>query len=98
RSEELRAWALRVLSVALTGYADAVTPILFGRERSGKTSLTQILVTVLGNYGHAASPKLLNAQDSSHDAIIYDLKGRRLSFVDEGPRQGHNARSEEHTS
>jgi P4 family phage/plasmid primase-like protien len=88
---EVRAWALRVLSIALTGYADAALPVLYGRERSGKTSLIEMIVTVLGSYAHAANPKLLSAQDASHDAIIYDLKGRRLSFIDEGPKRGYES-------
>jgi P4 family phage/plasmid primase-like protien len=88
---QVRAWALRVLSVALTGYPDAALPMLWGRERSGKTSLVEMLVTVLGSYAHAANPKLLNPQDNTHDAIVYDLKGRRLSFIDEGPKRGHEA-------
>lgn len=88
---EVRAWALRVLSIALTGYADAALPILYGPERSGKTSLVEMLVEVLGSYAHAASPKLLSSQDMSHPEIVYDLKGRRLSFIDEGPRRGHDA-------
>lgn len=88
---EARAWALRVLSVALSGYPDAVVPVLYGKERSGKTSLVEMLVQILGSYAHAANAKLLSAQDNSHDVIIYDLMGRRLSFVDEGPKRGHEA-------
>lgn len=87
---EERAWSLRVLSVALTGYPDAVVPVLYGRERSGKTSLIELMVQVLGSYAHAANAKLLG-DNKDHDAIIYDLKGRRLSFIDEGPRRGHDA-------
>ncbi|GLW32258.1 DNA polymerase [Actinoplanes regularis] len=88
---EVRSWALRVLSIALTGYPDAALPVLYGRERSGKTSLIEMLVTVLGSYAHAANPKLLSSGDNSHDTILYDLKGRRLSFIDEGPKRGHDA-------
>jgi P4 family phage/plasmid primase-like protien len=88
---EVRAWALRVLSVALTGYPDAVLPVLYGRERSGKTSVVEILVEVLGSYAHAASAKLLSSQDNAHPEIYWDLKGRRLSFIDEGPKRGHDA-------
>jgi P4 family phage/plasmid primase-like protien len=88
---EVRRWALRVLSIALTGYPDAALPVLYGPERSGKTSLVQMLVTLLGSYAHAASPKLLSSQDTSHPEMIWDLKGRRLSFIDEGPRRGHDA-------
>jgi len=87
---EIRAWALRVLSVALTGYPTAVVPMLYGRERSGKTSLIEFLLQTVGSYGHAANAKLLG-DNRDHDAIIYDLKGRRLSFIDEGPKRGHDA-------
>jgi P4 family phage/plasmid primase-like protien len=88
---EVRAWALRVLAIGLTGHADAALPVLYGTERSGKTSLIEMLVEVLGSYAHAASPRLLSAQDTSHPEIIWDLKGRRFSFIDEGPRRGHDA-------
>lgn len=88
---QVRAWTLRVLAVAMTGHADAVLPVLYGRERSGKTSLIEMLVQVLGSYAHAANPKLLSSGDTSHDAIVYDLKGRRLAFIDEGPKRGHDA-------
>lgn len=88
---EVRAWALRVLAITLTGYPDAALPILWGRERSGKTSLIEMLVEILGSYAHAANPKLLSSQETGHDTILYDLKGRRLSFIDEGPRRGHDA-------
>jgi P4 family phage/plasmid primase-like protien len=85
---EVRYWALRVLSIAFTGYADAALPILLGPPGTGKTTTVQLVMSLLGSYAHAANPKLLAAQDSSHDSIIFALKGRRLSFIDEGPREG----------
>lgn len=85
--EEIRAWALRVLSIALTGYSDRALPILQGEKGRGKTQVVNLLMSVLGSYAHAANPKLLGATDS-HDTIVYDLRGRRLSFIDEGPREG----------
>lgn len=88
---ELRAWALRVLSVALAGYPDAVLPVLYGPERTGKTSLVQLIIDVLGTYAHAADPRLLGGADNVHASVVYALKGRRLSFIDEGPRRGHLA-------
>ncbi len=87
---EVRAWAMRVLSVGLTGYPDAAVPILYGRERSGKTSLIELIMNVIGTYGHAADAKLLG-DVKEHSAIIYDLRGRRLSFIDEGPKRGLDA-------
>lgn len=85
--QDVRDWALRVLSVSLAGYPDAVLPVLFGDSRTGKSSLVALIVKVLGTYGHAADPRLLSSADS-HASIIYALKGRRLSFIDEGPRGG----------
>lgn len=87
---DIRAWALRVLSVAITGYPDAALPILYGRERSGKTSLVEMLLDVLGTYGRPANAKLLG-DNKDHDTIVYELKGARLAFIDEGPRKGYDA-------
>lgn len=87
---EVRAWALRVLSIALTGYPDAALPVLYGPERTGKTAIVSLLMDVLGSYAHAADSKLL-ASTEGHPSAIYALKGRRLSFIDEGPRRGQLA-------
>jgi P4 family phage/plasmid primase-like protien len=88
---EVRAWAMRVLSIALAGYPDAAIPVLYGPERTGKTALISLMVKVLGSYGHAADPRLLAGADNAHASVVYALKGRRLSFIDEGPRKGHLA-------
>lgn len=89
--ETIRRWALRVLSIAMTGYADAALPVLYGEERNGKTSIITLLMDALGTYGISADPKLLAGTDNAHSSIIYALKGVRLAFVDEGPRRGHLA-------
>jgi P4 family phage/plasmid primase-like protien len=86
--EALRGWALRVLAIAATGYADRALPILLGERGRGKTQVVALLMSVLGSYAHAADPRLLNGLDNAHASIIYALKGRRLSFIDEGPREG----------
>jgi DNA polymerase I-like protein with 3'-5' exonuclease and polymerase domains len=88
---EIRAWAVRVLAISLTGYPDAALPVLYGRERSGKSSVIGLLCRVLGTYGIAADARLLAGADQAHASIIYALKGCRLAFVDEGPRRGHLA-------
>lgn len=84
---EVRQWALRVLSIILTGYPDAALPILLGSAGTGKSSVVTLLMSVLGSYAHAANPKLLSG-DSGHDSIVFALKGRRMSVIDEGPREG----------
>ena len=84
---ELRAWAVRVLSIAATGYADRALPILLGETGRGKTQVVALMMSVLGSYAHAANPKLLSAATNEHDTIVFDLKGRRLSFIDEAPSE-----------
>jgi hypothetical protein len=86
---EVRRWALRVLSVGLTGHSDAVLPILYGPERSGKTTLVSRIVRLLGSYAHAVDAKLLGGDPTP--SMVFTLKGRRLAFIDEGPRRGHTA-------
>lgn len=88
---EVRVWAVRVLSVALTGYPDATMPVMVGERDRGKTQVVSLLLDTLGTYGIAANPKLLNSGDNSHDTIVYALKGARMAFIDEGPRSGHLA-------
>ena len=88
---ELRAWALRVLSIAVTGHSDKALPILVGERDRGKTQVISLIMSVLGSYAHAADPRLLGGADKAHASIIYALMGRRLSFVDEGPREGRVA-------
>lgn len=85
---EVRAWALRVLSVAFTGEPDAALPILLGPQRRGKSQVISLLMSILGTYGLAADPRLLASADNSHASIVYALMGRRLAFIDEGPREG----------
>lgn len=86
---EVRAWALRVLSIALTGYADKALPIMKGERDRGKTQVVVLLMSVLGTYAHAADPRLLGTEGAkAHQSIVFALKGRRLSFIDEGPREG----------
>ena len=85
----VRRWALRVLSIALTGYADRALPILLGETGRGKTQVISLLMSVLGSYAHAGDSRLLGAEGAkAHQSIVFALKGRRLSFIDEGPREG----------
>jgi DNA polymerase I-like protein with 3'-5' exonuclease and polymerase domains len=85
---EVRAWALRVLAIAFTGEPDAALPILLGPQRRGKTQVIHLLMSVLGSYALSADPRLLGGGDNAHASIIYALMGRRLAFIDEGPREG----------
>lgn len=87
----IRQWALHVLSVALTGYADAVLPILWGNTGRGKTSIITLVMSLLGTYAIPADPRLLVSADNAHASIVFALKGARLAFIDEAPRRGELA-------
>lgn len=90
--EEMRRWALRVLSIAFTGHPDKALPLLLGATDRGKTEVVNMLASVLGTYAlKSADARLLSAADRSHASIVYALKGRRLAFIDEAPRAGHLA-------
>jgi P4 family phage/plasmid primase-like protien len=87
---EIRAWVMRVMAAGLTGYPDAVLPVLYGSTRTGKSSFVSLLAKLLGTYAHAADARLLSSSET-HASIVYALKGRRMSTIDEGPRKGHLA-------
>lgn len=82
--DTVRAWALRVLSISLTGSPDAALPVLYGEEGRGKTSVVKMLMSVLGTYAHAVNPKLLT-DSTGHDSATLALRGLRLAFIDEAP-------------
>lgn len=84
---EVRAWAVRVLAITLTGYADRALPILLGETGRGKTQVVALIMSLLRTYAHSANPKLLSPNPNEHDTIVFDLKGRRLSFIDEAPSE-----------
>lgn len=86
----VRGWAVRVLSIALAGYPDAALPVIYGSERSGKSSVAALLADLLGTYGAAADARLLGGHDG-HASIVYALKGLRMAFIDEGPKRGQLA-------
>lgn len=91
----VRAWALRVLAVTFTGRSDRALPILLGDQGRGKTQVINLLMSVLGSYAHAADRRLLNSNgERAHQSIVFALKGRRLSFIDEGTKGGQFAEAQ----
>lgn len=87
--QELRHWALRVLSITLTGRSTADIPLLVGGAGRGKSAISELLLDLLGDYGHKAARELLDPAHKDPHAE-YGLKGRRLAFIDEAPQPGRN--------
>ncbi len=86
---ELRHWALRVLAITLTGKSTADIPLLVGAAGRGKSAVSELLLDLLGEYGHKAPRELLDPQHKDPHAE-YELKGRRLALIDEAPQPGRN--------
>jgi phage/plasmid-associated DNA primase len=75
---EQRAWALRVLGIAVTGYADRAMPIFWGDRGRGKTQVLALVSDVLGNYAVAADPRLLGSGEH-HGSVLLALAGSSSS-------------------
>ena len=82
--EEQRAWVMRLFGVATTGHADAALPILYGPPGAGKTSAVKLVGEALGSY--AVYPSALILDNTTNTTEERALLGKRLAFVDEGPR------------
>ena len=88
-SDEDRNYFMAVMGVCVTGTSDRVLPILFGPSGRGKSYAMRLVLSVMGSYGYTAPATLLGEHsDRAHEA---ELEGRRLVFVDEGPRAGRLA-------
>jgi general secretion pathway protein G len=79
---EKREFLQRFVGSALTGdTADERLPVLFGTGANGKSTTSQVLKRVLGDYALTAAPNLLIQQKyDSHPTEVADLRGSRLVF------------------
>jgi P4 family phage/plasmid primase-like protien len=87
---ELRAFMKRWFGWCLTGIVNAeVLPIFYGTGANGKSTLTNVLLEVLGDYGQQAPQDLLMVKRRDHPTELADLFGRRLvasAEIEEGVR------------
>jgi hypothetical protein len=86
--QELASWALLVLSAGVTGYPKKVIPVLKGGTDRGKSTVIDALSDILGSYFRPLNPKVLDSGTSTHDTVLMELKGARLTFLDEGIKRG----------
>jgi len=77
---ELEAFSDRAIGHALTGIVrDAVLHILFGEGLNGKTTLIELALHIMGDYGMSAAPGLLIAKKhEQHPTELADLRGMRF--------------------
>lgn len=82
--EELQRYLARAVGYSLTGGVGARKFFfLEGRGSNGKNALIEPVMMIMGSYAQTASPSLLTGTDRDHPAVLADLLGARLVFVDE---------------
>ncbi len=77
--EELRTFLRRWFGWCLTGIVNQeILPIFYGTGANGKSTLVNILLEILGDYGQQAPQDLLMVKRREHPTELADLFGRRL--------------------
>jgi phage/plasmid-associated DNA primase len=87
----LAAWTVLVLSAGVTGYPKKAVPVFKGDRDRGKSTLVEAVGDVLGTYFKPLNSKILDAGASTHDTVLMELKGTRLTFLDEAVERGKMA-------
>lgn len=78
----------RLLGIALTGdISEQIMPVWYGEGSNGKSTLVDVVLLILGDYGTTAPPELLVAKKwSQHPTEIADLAGKRFVAASETER------------
>jgi P4 family phage/plasmid primase-like protien len=77
--EAVRGFLQRAVGYAATGVArEEMLPILHGPGANGKSTLTGVLLEVLGDYAIQAAPDLLMLKKGAHPTELADLFGARF--------------------
>jgi putative DNA primase/helicase len=77
--EAVRSFLQRAVGYAATGVArEEMLPILHGPGANGKSTLTGVLLEVLGDYAIQAAPDLLMLKKGAHPTELADLFGARF--------------------
>lgn len=84
----MQQWALLVLSAGVTGYPKKAVPLLKGGTDRGKSTVIDAIADLIGTYFRPLNSKILDAGASTHDTVLMELKGTRLTFLDEGIQRG----------
>jgi P4 family phage/plasmid primase-like protien len=76
-----------LLGQALTGRPplEDVVAVFNGGGRNGKSTVTQVMVIVLGSFAVTVSDKILIARANDHSTDLTDLRGRRFALLEEFP-------------
>ncbi|MDP9440393.1 MAG: phage/plasmid primase, P4 family, partial [Actinomycetota bacterium] len=78
-SDELRAFFKRLVGYSLTGRVkEHILPILYGIGANGKSTVLNVLLAMMGDYGIQAVDDLLVAKGDAHSTERADLFGKRL--------------------
>lgn len=85
--DELVRYLARAVGYTLTGDVGArAFFFLEGTGSNGKNAFIEPIMQLMGSYAQTASPALLTGSEEQHPALLADLLGARLIFVDETRR------------
>lgn len=85
---ELINYVQRLMGYSITGYCgEAILPVCYGNGANGKSTLWNALIELLGDYGLAASDKLVMGQSREHSTELANLYQRRFVAIAE-PEEG----------
>lgn len=87
--DEARDYFMAIAGIALTGTSDRAMLVFYGPSGHGKSFLSDVLLSVMHSYAHTGTATLLG--DNPDKAQEAEMEGKRLVFVDEGPRSGRVA-------
>lgn len=78
-SEAMRSFVQRLIGYVLTGdVSEQVLPFLYGPGANGKSTLVNVVLEMMGDYGKQAAPDLLVAKQGTHPTELADLFGARF--------------------
>jgi putative DNA primase/helicase len=81
----VRAWVQRYVGYSLTGdVREQVLAFAYGNGANGKSVLLDVMLGIVGEYGHRSDPELLLAkQGETHQTGTADLEGKRIVVASE---------------
>ena len=87
---EMYFYVLSVLAyTVIYGNPEQLVFFLTGKTKTGKTTVIEIIGTLLGSLAHKARPLLITEppRGELHDSIRWSVRGKRLVYVDETRRR-----------
>lgn len=89
--EESRGWLQERLGQAITGYMtpDHALVVAHGQGENGKSTIADLMLSTVGDYGVQISDRVLMANPGDHPTELMQLRGARYAVLEETPEARH---------